>query len=55
MRLAWDRLCAWGSYHNGGANFCVADGSVSFYADTMDLPVLQALSTIAGGDTTSPP
>ena len=51
----YDRQCAWGSYHNGGANFCLADGSVSFYADTMDLPVLQALSTISGGETTSPP
>jgi prepilin-type processing-associated H-X9-DG protein len=50
-----DRVCAWGSYHSGGANFCLADGSLSFYADTMELAVLQALSTIAGGETASAP
>jgi prepilin-type N-terminal cleavage/methylation domain-containing protein/prepilin-type processing-associated H-X9-DG protein len=50
-----DRVCAWGSYHSGGANFCLADGSVSFYADSMDLTVLQALSTIANGETASAP
>ena len=51
----WDRLSAWGSFHPGGANFCLADDSVSFYSDTMDLKVLQALSTIRGGETVSPP
>ncbi len=45
------RLCAWGSFHPGGANFCKADGSVSFYADAMELNVLQALSTIRGEET----
>ena len=46
-----DRLCAWGSYHPGGANFCRADGSVSYFADAMDLEVLQALATKAGDET----
>jgi prepilin-type processing-associated H-X9-DG protein len=45
---AWDRICAWGSYHAGGANFCYADGSVSFLPDATDLTVLQALATIRG-------
>jgi prepilin-type processing-associated H-X9-DG protein len=45
-----DRLSAWGSHHSGGANFCLADGSVSFFADSMELAVLQALSTIRGGE-----
>jgi prepilin-type N-terminal cleavage/methylation domain-containing protein/prepilin-type processing-associated H-X9-DG protein len=51
--MAYDRISNWGSYHNGGANFCLADGSVNFIADSMDLTVLQALSTIAGGETAS--
>jgi prepilin-type N-terminal cleavage/methylation domain-containing protein len=46
-----DRLAAWGSYHPGGANFCLADSSVDFIADSMELSVLQALSTIRGGET----
>jgi len=50
-----DRLSAWGSYHPGGANFCLADCSVSFYADSMELTVLKALSTIRGEETVSPP
>ncbi|MGD9635842.1 MAG: DUF1559 domain-containing protein [Pirellulales bacterium] len=49
-----DRLGAWGSYHPGGANFCLADCSVTFYSDSMDLAVLQALSTIAGAETVGP-
>jgi prepilin-type processing-associated H-X9-DG protein len=44
----YDRLCAWGSYHPGGANFCFADGSVDFFTDETELRVLQALSTIRG-------
>ena len=50
-----NRLRAFGSYHPGGANFCLADGSVFFYTDAMDLKVLQALSTIQGGENISPP
>jgi prepilin-type N-terminal cleavage/methylation domain-containing protein/prepilin-type processing-associated H-X9-DG protein len=50
-KLVNDRLSAWGSYHSGGANFCLADGSVSFYPDSMELTVLQHLSTIRGGET----
>jgi prepilin-type N-terminal cleavage/methylation domain-containing protein/prepilin-type processing-associated H-X9-DG protein len=52
---ARNRICNWGSLHSGGANFCLADGSVNFYADSMDLTVLQALATIQGGETASAP
>ena len=54
-RDAWDRISAWGSSHSGGANFCYADGAVSFLPDSTDLTVLQALSTIRGGESTNSP
>ena len=36
------------SYHPGGVNSLVGDGSVSFYDDGIDLAVWEALSTIRG-------
>jgi prepilin-type N-terminal cleavage/methylation domain-containing protein/prepilin-type processing-associated H-X9-DG protein len=47
-----DRLCAYGSGHPNGANFCFADGSVRFLTLTSnsDLPLLGALSTRARGE-----
>ena len=44
------RLCAYGSCHPGGANFCFADGSGSFLASDTDPSVLTALSTRANND-----
>jgi len=46
------RVCAFGSGHPLGANFTFADGSVQFLTLTnnSDLPLLQALSTRAGGE-----
>jgi prepilin-type processing-associated H-X9-DG protein len=37
-------------FHSGGANVVYADGSVHFLAETMDLRVLAALATRAGGE-----
>jgi prepilin-type N-terminal cleavage/methylation domain-containing protein/prepilin-type processing-associated H-X9-DG protein len=48
-----DRVCAFGSGHPGGANFAFADGSVRFVREPTPLPVLQALSTCAGGEVIS--
>ncbi len=39
------RMCAYGSAHPEGANFCFADGSLRFFISDTDLSVLRALST----------
>ena len=38
------------SYHSGGANACLADGSVRFFRDSLALPTWKALGTRAGGE-----
>jgi prepilin-type N-terminal cleavage/methylation domain-containing protein/prepilin-type processing-associated H-X9-DG protein len=50
-----DRACVFGSGHPGGANFAFADGSVRFLRDSTPLPMLQALSTRAGGEVVTLP
>ena len=44
------RMSAFGSGHTGGANFCLADGSVQYLASETDLLILQAVSTRNGGE-----
>ena len=39
-----------GSYHRGGCNIGLFDGSVRFISETIDLRVLRALGTAAGGE-----
>ncbi len=44
-----------GSQHPGGANFLMADGSVCFVSQITVLTILEALTTINGGETASLP
>ena len=39
------------SFHEGGANVGLADGSVRFLAESVDQGTLNALATRSGGDT----
>jgi len=43
------------SEHAGGANFLLADGSVHFLSDNVDVNVYRGLSTIAGSETFAAP
>jgi prepilin-type N-terminal cleavage/methylation domain-containing protein/prepilin-type processing-associated H-X9-DG protein len=41
----------WFSFHTGGANACLADGSVRFFRDSMPLRTIYSLGTRDGGET----
>ncbi len=43
------------SYHAGGVNVSMADASVRFIADEIDLPLWRSLATMAGGETVTVP
>jgi len=44
------RVSNFRSFHPGGGFFLMADGSVHFINDSIDMPTYRALSTIQGGD-----
>jgi len=44
-----------GSYHPGGANFLVGDGSVHFLSETLDLTIYRSLATCDGGENAQMP
>ena len=48
--LWWARLGAYGSFHPGGVNVAMADGSVRFLRDTTPQTTLWFLSTRSGGE-----
>jgi prepilin-type processing-associated H-X9-DG protein/prepilin-type N-terminal cleavage/methylation domain-containing protein len=49
---AWE-IC-YSSMHSGGANFVMADGSVRFISENIDLNTFRALGTRAGGEPIGP-
>jgi prepilin-type N-terminal cleavage/methylation domain-containing protein/prepilin-type processing-associated H-X9-DG protein len=53
--LQWNRSCGFKSRHVGGANFCMADGSVHFIADSIDYLLYNGLGSRKGGEAASLP
>jgi prepilin-type N-terminal cleavage/methylation domain-containing protein/prepilin-type processing-associated H-X9-DG protein len=49
LQYAW----GFGSWHDGGANFVMCDGSVRFINDGISFALFQALNTVAGGEVVS--
>jgi prepilin-type N-terminal cleavage/methylation domain-containing protein/prepilin-type processing-associated H-X9-DG protein len=50
----WWENVGYRSFHAGGANFALIDGSVRFISGGIDLAPYRALATIAGGEVPSP-
>ena len=50
--LKWYDVRGFRSYHPGGAQFVMADGSVQFIQDSIDGAAYRALATRNGGETT---
>lgn len=48
---SWSNSEAFASYHEGGSQFCLADGSVRFISENIDLKTLGALGSRSGGET----
>jgi prepilin-type N-terminal cleavage/methylation domain-containing protein/prepilin-type processing-associated H-X9-DG protein len=51
----WYDVISFRSYHPGGAQFVMADGSVHFVQEGIDLETYEALATRNGGETASSP
>jgi len=51
----WPRVISFRSKHTGGANFCLADGSVRFIPESINRLLYQQLCTRAGGEPVSVP
>ena len=53
--ILWAITSGFKSYHPGGANFVMGDGSVHFFSEGIDHPVYAALGTRAGNEPASIP
>lgn len=51
----WPLVISFRSLHLGGANFCLADGSVRFVSDSTNYVPYQAMCTKAGGEVVNQP
>lgn len=51
----WQNTWSFRSRHPGGLNFALADGSVHFIPNAIDLVVYRALATVSGGEAISVP
>jgi prepilin-type N-terminal cleavage/methylation domain-containing protein len=51
----WPNVYSFRSWHDGGLQFAMADASVHFVADAIDLPTYRALATIKGGESAQIP
>jgi prepilin-type processing-associated H-X9-DG protein len=51
----WPTVMSFRSRHPSGANFCMADGSVTFISESIDLQLYHDLATKAGGEPVSLP
>jgi prepilin-type N-terminal cleavage/methylation domain-containing protein/prepilin-type processing-associated H-X9-DG protein len=51
----WWNVYSFRSNHSGGVNFAMADGSVRWISDNIDLALYYALATYNGGEPVSPP
>lgn len=47
----WPNRYSFHSMHPGGVNFCLADGSVRFVSNGVDINTYYAMATIRGGET----
>ncbi len=50
LENGWMAELSFGSYHIGGAQFSLADGSARFISENIDLGVYRALGSIQGGE-----
>jgi len=51
----WRLFFGFHSNHSGGANFCVADGSVRFISETVGMNVYYAIATLDAGEAVAVP